>query len=43
MAWQTPKVNWVHSAGVRTTDLNRIEANLAYLKSVVEAILIFAT
>lgn len=31
MAWQTPKTDWTATDGVRDSDLNRIEGNIAYL------------
>ena len=33
MAWQTPKVNWSASDGVRDTDMNRIEGNILDLEN----------
>lgn len=31
MAWQTPKTDWTSVDGVRDTDLNRMEGNIAHL------------
>ena len=33
MAWTTPKTDWTTADGIADTDLNRIEANILYLKT----------